>query len=1157
MSKPKEEAIQTKYTLCKGIEDLYPYELELPTPPPAHEIINYGLPKSEQVFRRVVIPKDVQRLNMLPREQAIAAAEANPEIAEFIERMWYKFTYGEWQYINGKALHISPTYWFYLNFWKLDAGLPKFRYDLTHFTTDLWEFAWWDYIVQPSDVCFGEIQATLRKAGKCFGVDTPIRMYDGSIKKVQDIQEGDLVMGDDSTPRRAYGITKGREKMYRIIPNKGDYWECNESHILSLYYNSGFRNPRKGWEPHSFVTITVKEYLTLSDSDKDHLCLYRRGWGNNYEHKSHDIPPYMLGIYLGDGCKKTGNITSVDKEIICYVNEFAGSFNLGVTKNEITYRIVRNSKKTGSCPVTITVGDEKHTFSSIRKMNERFGWTHQSMRHTRKWFKDKYKPEYEYNGQTNPYRQALKDLGIMPEKRIPKEYLIDSEENRLQLLAGILDTDGHLHILKGVCKMYEVTQKRKDLAYDIVELARSLGFYVSINKKNAVLKRKNKQDYNCEVYRISIYGDIYKIPCKVERKKCHTVKRRKDSRNTGFKVVDIGEGDYYGFAVDKNHLFLLADGTVVHNTYKALCKAYKRIISKRNAMGCIQSKTDDDAADAFTVKMVTPVLNLPFFFKPYQANSMMPKKEGFRFMPKSGKSDKDVSLNPDDYLFSSIEYRASGETAADGPKWYVHVTDEDGKAKEVDVWERHRVVLPALTQDEMIYGKELTTTTVEEMEKGGGLRFWYKWVMSDRNPNKEKKDLTVDERGKTASGLWQWFCPARCAVVWDKYGCAIIEEPTPEQQEWLKNVRKDPQYKIGGRERIRRKIDALKSQQDRHSEMRKFPEEVRDMFLSASGRCYFDLGILNERLKYFAMGYPKEMATQMTFGNFHWKGGVFGGEVEFIPTDRDSAKNWISYLPRMEHRNKWKIDDYTGKKIPGNWHKFCAGADAFKFDTEDVINKKDMSLGAMHIYAEYDINVDVPGANPQTYVTDDICLEYLWREDTMTVDDLCEDYLKACIFYGCKLFPEKNNPEVVSYFKRHGFENYLQFDMQYKSQDGAVFLQEKGGAGANTDSKSVQSMFKVVQRYVKEKGLRCKFYRTLEQLKHVSPDPKGMNPYDLFVSLATCLRVVQEFNPITLKEDEQAELDVSDIKGIFSSSVPNYRSDDEEGGYGTDAGTAW
>lgn len=732
----KYEPIQTKYTLCTGIDDLYPYEIELPSPPKEKDIINYGLPPEEQVFQRVHIPKEVRQLNNLPREEAFKIAEANPEISQFIEKMWFKFTYGEWQYINGKALYISPTYWFYLNFWKMDVGLPKFRYDTTHYCTDLWQFMWWDILVQPSPVCYGEIEATLRKSGK---------------------------------------------------------------------------------------------------------------------------------------------------------------------------------------------------------------------------------------------------------------------------------------------------------------------------------------------------------------------------------------------------------------TYRAMSKAYKRIIGKREAMCCIQSKTDEDARDAFNIKMVRPVLNLPFFFVPHQANSTIPKGEGYRFEPRSIKGDKGKDkINPDDFLFSSIEYRSSGETAADGPKWYVHVTDEDGKAGKINVWERHRVVIPALTQEEEIYGKELTTTTVEEMDKGGGALFCYKWRMSDRNPNKKAEERTVDERGKTTSGLWQWFCPSRCAVVWDKFGCAIPETPTKEQQAWLRDVRKDSQWNIGGRERIKRKMDALKSQRDKFSEMRKFPEEIRDMFLSVSGFCHFDLGILNERLTYFAMGYPPEMADKMAFGNLHWKGGIFGGEVEFKATSQEQAKFWISYLPRPEHANKWKID-FDGKKIPANWHKFSAGADAFKFDTEDVINKSRMSKGALTIYAEYDITIDRPDMNPMDYVTDDICVEYLWREDSMTVDDLCEDYLKACIFYGCKLFPEKNNPEVVSYFKRHGFDRYLEFDREYKATSDGVFLQAKGGAGANTDSKSIQSMFKVVQRYVKEKGMRCKFYRTLEQLKHVSPD--DMNPYDLFVSLATCLRVVQEFNPIRLKEDDTAE-DISDLMGSFSPSVP-------------------
>ena len=36
-------------------------------------------------------------------------------------------------------------------------------------------------------------EITKRKLGKCFGKDTPIRMYDGSVKMVQDIMEGELV----------------------------------------------------------------------------------------------------------------------------------------------------------------------------------------------------------------------------------------------------------------------------------------------------------------------------------------------------------------------------------------------------------------------------------------------------------------------------------------------------------------------------------------------------------------------------------------------------------------------------------------------------------------------------------------------------------------------------------------------------------------------------------------------------------------------------------------------------------------------------------------------------------------------------------------------------------------------------------------------------
>ena len=58
--------------------------------------------------------------------------------------------------------------------------------------------------------------------GKCLGKDTPIMMYDGTVKPVQEVQEGDLIMGDDSTPRKVLSLARGRETMYKVVPKKGD-----------------------------------------------------------------------------------------------------------------------------------------------------------------------------------------------------------------------------------------------------------------------------------------------------------------------------------------------------------------------------------------------------------------------------------------------------------------------------------------------------------------------------------------------------------------------------------------------------------------------------------------------------------------------------------------------------------------------------------------------------------------------------------------------------------------------------------------------------------------------------------------------------------------------------------------------------------------------
>ena len=83
-------------------------------------------------------------------------------------------------------------------------------------------------------------------SGKCLGKNTPVLMFDGSIKKVQDIIVGDLLMGWDSKPRKVLSTTQGREEMFQIKPNFGEPWECNKSHILTLIESGVWQNHKNG-----------------------------------------------------------------------------------------------------------------------------------------------------------------------------------------------------------------------------------------------------------------------------------------------------------------------------------------------------------------------------------------------------------------------------------------------------------------------------------------------------------------------------------------------------------------------------------------------------------------------------------------------------------------------------------------------------------------------------------------------------------------------------------------------------------------------------------------------------------------------------------------------------------------------------------------------
>jgi len=128
--------------------------------------------------------------------------------------------------------------------------------------------------------------------GKCLGKNTPILMFDGTIKPVQDIAIGDVIMGDDSTPRNVLSIARGRETMYRIKENNGPGYVVNESHILSL------KNSQNG----SVIDMSVLDYLQLPKYYRERGGAFHGFRVPIVFSETHvEMDPYVVGQSLGDG----------------------------------------------------------------------------------------------------------------------------------------------------------------------------------------------------------------------------------------------------------------------------------------------------------------------------------------------------------------------------------------------------------------------------------------------------------------------------------------------------------------------------------------------------------------------------------------------------------------------------------------------------------------------------------------------------------------------------------------------------------------------------------------------------------------------------------------------------------------------------------------
>lgn len=397
-------------------------------------------------------------------------------------------------------------------------------------------------IFRQVDKAFKEGITTLSAQGsaRCFAEGTLVRMYDGRLKAVQLIEIGDKVMNIQGDGYNTVISThKGNSKLYKVKQKRGVDYIVNENHILSLKQTmtqgrkiaiEGYKSAEKRkWVYEPFDKEKIHDFdVKYFTQQSEKFRLKYTGFKNTMCHlpeKETMIDPYYLGMWLGDGCSiRPHEITNIDNEIKEWFYDFAKTLDTYAYKvDAVTHRFM--------------ICEEGTKNKSLK-------------------------------GKTREFRDSFRDYDLIKNKHIPEDYIYNSYENRLKLLAGLIDSDG----CSTGRKTISISQKNRRILEGVLEICRISGFYTNgIIEVNANMKRANGTLYKSKAYSIEInhsnFKDLNKY-IKVPRKRIDGKDCNRNYFSTTISIENAGVGDYFGFELDNSPYFTIEDGTVCHNSSK-------------------------------------------------------------------------------------------------------------------------------------------------------------------------------------------------------------------------------------------------------------------------------------------------------------------------------------------------------------------------------------------------------------------------------------------------------------------------------------------------------------------------------------------------------------------------------------------------------------
>lgn len=356
-------------------------------------------------------------------------------------------------------------------------------------------------------------------------------------KTMGEIQVGDVVTAYDGSHVKVLGVyPQGKKPLYRLTTSDGRVTYADENHFWMVHD----RESKDQWI--KVNTVELKRLISMSSkSNRLYLPLVK---ADNDDDLELPLNPYLLGVLIGDGsivdsCK----ITLPDEEIINNVRNIINDTVSLVYYSKFDYHI---SKKAES--------------------------------------------------KRNYVIDALRELGLLGkrawEKNIPEIYKNGSTKQRLQLLQGLMDTDGTAST-KGGCSYCTTSEV---LAKDVQYLVRSLGGMASIS-----VKKEPKYTHNSEkrIGRCAYIVHIrFKVPSSLftlTRKKMRAGDMNQYSATLKCRIESVeyvGEEETQCILIDHpDHLYITDDFIVTHNTEAGLAlslvseAAVTIIISPKNAVG--------------------------------------------------------------------------------------------------------------------------------------------------------------------------------------------------------------------------------------------------------------------------------------------------------------------------------------------------------------------------------------------------------------------------------------------------------------------------------------------------------------------------------------------------------------------------------------------